>query len=215
MGDCLSELKVALQKVREEKPHLVDEGVNINELRTELLKLGVSYSCLEFGTVKQALKQFARKPERDLGFVQVAVKVPILSVIHPDAGGYPDYSLAEALYVGIYEVDPQGAHEKMYDLLEEVLLTDVFSIKEKRALFMPVNKNSWNEVQEVTIKFLENLTPDKRMIVCSSLAKSFFLLVQSFVRPHPQKSNSVEVIVKLQTKLLDLCPELQSSVRVI
>ena len=114
--------------ISEEAKELLEEGYDKGEVQARLLeKYSDTWWCqlLVKRILAKLLKAEKPKLERPEG--------PL---------GYPEsaqpYSVAELLFIGLYEEDPVNAHEVMYQLLEPILLSQDLPVKVKRALFYPI-----------------------------------------------------------------------------
>lgn len=140
-----------------------------------------------------------------------SVKIPLRTKSSPSAGHFPGHTIAEILYISLYEENPERAHEEIYALLEPVLLSDI-PTPVKKALFIPVNAGMWRRVKERLIELLSALSEDARSRFCSLLAKNISLLPYS-MQYTGVEGLSTKVVFDLEG-LADLCPDVKKYVSV-
>ncbi|MEM4744401.1 MAG: hypothetical protein QXE70_04080 [Ignisphaera sp.] len=122
------------------------------------------------------------------------------------SGSYPCYTVSELIYASLFEVDHMNAHEKIYNLLEPILLSQNFTIDEKKILFIPVTKDNWDDVQSKLITILEKLDENSRKVFCTNFAQLFHLFLYCF---HIELREAFVVKTHVFGKLLSLCPDLK------
>ena len=148
------------------------------------------------------------KIEKKQDYVKVEIRLPLYRGASPSSGCFPDYTLAEIIYVSLYERDPENAHEKIYELLEPILLSDTLDRFAKKAFFIPVkNGLIWRRLQERLVEVLSHVNDNVREKLCSYISDNIHLLFYSLPYKRVSKDH-VLVEVDLNTKLLSLCPQL-------
>jgi len=170
--------------------------------------------CADKRNITQAVALLKlEKSDRSEGeSVTVVISLPRKGFSTPGGGMFPEYSVVEAIFVGLYQLDPVSAHEKMYMILEPVLLGDGNELL-KKVLFMPVNDETWNglRISEKLAQFLEMIGEENRKEVCKALSHTFtFIPVgMSF---GADKDKNVWYL-NVDAKLFVLCPELNQLLR--
>jgi len=170
--------------------------------------------CADKKNITQAitLLKLEKTGRGEGGSVTVVISLPRKGFSTPGGGTFPEYSVAEAVFAGLYQLDPVSAHEKMYRILEPVLLGEGDEML-KKVLFMPVNDATWNSlrISEKLVQFIEMISEEDRKEVCRALSHTFtFIPVgMSF---GADKDKNVWYL-NVDAKLFALCPELNQLLR--
>lgn len=168
------------------------------------LKINLPPPCLD-------IKNFVLDNIRcySLNAETITIKYNIDPSSRMGSGTYRPYTLAEAIFIALYEEDPVNAHEKMYELLEPVLLSQDQSMAlVKRALFIPLYPDIANILMAHYVSFLKYLKEDVRRDVCRYIEKSFKLLLSSLVNVKGGSSSYIQV----NGDLFRLCPNLPMTI---
>lgn len=207
MVDCIEILKDILKIIAKEKPELLNRWVALRTYVYQVYGTRIPPKCKRGMYLRKALEEF-RKNSRE--WIEITVPVPITREVKtPGASGYPEYTIAEAIYVGLYQEDPVNAHNKMYQLLEPVLLSPYLEHRNiKRALFIPATDKTWKRLMEYLVKFLELLDDERRKTVCRCLEKTMFLLFLGLPRV-VSDNRTYYIRVHIPRKLFALCNNLQ------
>jgi len=143
-----------------------------------------------------------------------SVRVKLHAKSSPSAGCFPAYTVAEVLYVTLYEENPRVAHEELYALLEPILLSEL-PTPVKKALFIPVDSRTWGPVRRRLVELLTAVGGGVRARLCSALARGIPLLAYSMQYSSVERSSAVVTVVSFElTGLVDLCPEVGKYVAV-
>lgn len=123
------------------------------------------------------------------------------------SGMYPCFNIAELVYSSLYESDPTNAHERMYLLLEPILLDDRFTQEEKKSLFLPISASNWDSIQEHVSSVVEKLDAERREAFCRNLTTFFHLLLYCM---NIEMRLGFTARIRISGRLVDGCPELKS-----
>ena len=171
------------------KNHLGDSWRRYSAARIRILLMNET-GCSMPRCYKKAVEILAKGPDavkNDYREAQETLVVKIekkpLQTYTPGSGRYPDYTIAEAMYVVIYDEDPVNAHVRMYELLEPILLRGEIA----RPLFIPVSTKTWDLVQEELLKLLRGLDGDVSRELCKYISKSLMFLADGLERLHPAR----------------------------
>lgn len=142
------------------------------EIRRRLRGLDIPREC-KFVSLKVVKQALAYRPTAETA--TVLVERPVSEMVgSPD---FPDYTLAELIYIGLYEAGPADAHERMYLLLEPVVLG--FGV-EARLFFLPLRPGSYAPILSRFAELYQKMPPEWRETVCSSLRRTFRMITYSF-----------------------------------
>lgn len=219
MVDCVGVVRKALQEaISKYGEDLLKKGkleirkILITEYRLPML-------CRDTQFIEQALTAEELERQKAGGRVDVLVITAPRDkgFVTPGGGMYPNYSIAEVLFIGLYQEDPVSAHERMYEILEPILLSEAKDHANlRKALFMPVNSATWYspnasngnsiKVMESLIQFLEVLDEDRRKDVCKALTHTFNFLPTGL--EFKTDKDSIVWRLHINNKLFALCPDL-------
>jgi len=208
MAECIEIVKRALQEaIKDEGESLLNK--KLHEIRVLLVsKYKVSSPCDN----KSFIEQVVRKMKLESGssssddYIEVTVAIPRKEgFVTPGGGMYPDYSVAEAIFVGLYQENPVEAHERMYEILEPVLLGEGRESL-KKALFLPVNEASKYDTLNGLVEFLLLLNENDKKDVCRALSHTFLFLLSGLNFKTEKKMNVWRL--KIKQNISALCPEL-------
>ena len=209
VGDCRPKLARALEQIGREKPELLGDFPELR--RILVLKYGIPPQCTDKQAVEQAVRQLKKGSDGGAGYVKVRYELPLLKGASPEAGNFPDYTLAEVLYVSLYEKDPDNAHEAMYSLLEPLLISEEETRILAKALFIPVHRSPkiWRRIQDRLVELLKHLDEGRRALACECLARNMHLMFYSLPYEKIRKGKIV-IAVEIDERLFSLCPELKA-----
>lgn len=213
VGICHQELENILVRIPKEELEEIKKSIiakDYSKIKTILKKHVSVADCLNVDNIK---KYIVRKLLSDSVDVADVVTAEIVLDIPPkgsvNTSIYPCYSVSEILYVSLFDANPSIAHEKMYEVLEPILLTDKFSNIERKSLFLPVNLKNWDQIQNALISILRKLDDERRRVICSNLPKFFHLFFYCF---KVEVKTSITSKAQISGVLLKLCPELKKVV---
>mgnify|MGYP001772701181 CR=1 FL=1 len=208
MEKCVSVVKDALRKAIEKYgPAILRAGWTWQ--RRVLMVDFKMRDCLSRDIIERAVSSLAIEMQQGDDVIFFWVSLPLATgVVSPGGSNYPLYTLAEAMYIGFYQEDPVSAHERMYHVLEPILLSDNPDARSvAKALFIPAYPKYWIALMERYVKFLEMLDEDRRRAVCRTLEKSIIVMFYGFELTYDGKSYRARV--PLKRRFLDLCLELR------
>lgn len=163
--------------VLEEAKRLLEEGYSPGEAEEKLLeKYSDVWWCQLL--VKRVIAKLGRSRSKK-------------TIEKPEGpSGYPEhaqpYTVAELLFIGLYEEDPVNAHEIMYNMLEPVLLSSDIPVKTKRALFFPIKAfpdleigidTTWNLIKKHLAIAFNNHSSEEKERICRVLRRTVSLAV--------------------------------------
>jgi len=217
MAECIEVVKTALQDAVAKYGRSFLEKQWFDIRKTLIREYRVSDNCAN----KQVISQVSSLLRLDNGgnpnnnrIITVAISLPRKSFTTPGGGMYPEYSIVEAIFIGLYHEDPISAHEKIYWILEPVLLSeDGDKDAVKKILFIPINDDTWDRfrISEKLVRFLEMLDSNRRREVCKALSHTFTFLVMGMTF-NVTKDRNVWYI-NIDANLFTLCPELEFLLR--
>ncbi|MEM4843902.1 MAG: hypothetical protein QXU08_05800 [Ignisphaera sp.] len=210
MDICDKELENILTRVHENDLEEIKKAAlskDFLKIKNIMKKYVSSRECLTINLLtKYVVKKILIESVEMEDKVLIEVPVIVLSGNSMASGLYPCYTIAEVIYASLFDIDSSTAHEKMYDLIEPILLSPNFTINEKRGLFLPVTMDNWDTIQNILISILSKLDDDSRKAFCSNLSKLFHLFFTCFDMKYTDR-----FIVKTYVfgKLFNLCPDLK------
>lgn len=216
MEACINIVKEAARRAVEKYGNTVLD-LKWFELRKLLIKeFGLPQQCWKKELLEQVVSslKFEMKASEG-GEIVLWRRLPYkVDIVSPGGGTFPAYTLAEAIYIGLYQDDPASAHEKMYYIIEPILLSDssdLYSVR--KALFVPAHVNVWDKLLENYVKFLEVLDEERREMVCRALEKTIDLLFYDLDIAYVNGDLVARVSFK-NSKILQLCPGLMRVLKI-
>lgn len=213
MAVCARELESALARVTEEDMEELKKAAiskNFTRIKKVLGKYVSRYDCFDIDSLKKYVVKrllIESMKTEDTILVEIPLNMPPSGSMA--AGTYPCFTVAEVLYASIFDADSETAHEKMYNLIEPVLLSPVFTASERKTLFLQVTSDNWDTIQSNVVSILSKLDEDRRKLFCWGFTKLFHLFPFCFdIEP----KGVFVVKVQISGKLLNLCPELKTVV---
>jgi len=213
MADCIETIVSTLREA------VNKYGYNIlqkqwYDIKTLIIReYRVSDKCVNKDNIVYATSLLQlEKSNRNSGNVTLTISTSRRGFSTPGGGMFPEYSIAEALFVGLYQEDPVSAHEKMYRILEQVLLSEGGELV-KKALFVPINDETWNvlKISENLVQFLEMIDEESRKEVCRALSLTFMFIPVGMSFSATKDKNTW--YVNIDTRIFALCPEFNQLLR--
>lgn len=210
MGICDKELENILARVSKSDLEELKKAAlskDFLKIKNVLKKYVSSLECLNVSLLtKYVVKNLLVESVEIENTVLVEVPLEVPPGGSMASGAYPCYTIAEVIYASLFDIDPTTAHEKMYDLIEAILLSPDFTVNERKVLFLPVTMNNWDAVQNLLASILGKLDEDRRKTFCSGFSKLFHLFLFCFEIKH--KGRFVAK-THVSGKLFNLCPDLK------
>jgi hypothetical protein len=208
--DCIEILKDILREVAETNPEVLKMSlIDLRRLLFLNYRKRIPAKCRDIKVLEAALAAM-KTAKGESSWVTVTVELPAAGreITTPGSANYPDFTMAEVIYIGLYEEDPANAHARMYELLEPILLAnggkEIMNIK--KALFIPATREVWRPLMEQFAAFLNHLDEERRKTVCRCLEKTIHLLFYSL--PRTVEGGRVFVRAAVHSDILSKCPNL-------
>lgn len=216
MVDCVGVVRKALQEAISKYGEALLKEDKFEIRKILIREYHIPQTCRDTHLIEQAITAEELERQKAGGRVDVLVITAPRDkgFVTPGGGMYPNYSIAEALFIGLYQEDPVSAHEKMYDILEPILLSDAKDHANlRKALFMPVSDATWFssngnalKIMESLIQFLEVLDEGRRKDVCKALTHTFNFLPTGL--EFKADKYNIGWHIPINNKLFALCPDL-------
>jgi len=210
MGVCADELENVLARVSKsdlEELRKAAFSKDFLKIKSVLKNYVSTLECLNISILtKYVVKKLLIESADAEGtvFVEVPLEVPPGGSM--GSGAYPCYTVAEVLYASLFDVDPATAHERMYDLIEPILLSPNFTVSERKAIFLPVTASNWDTIQTNLASILGKLDESRRKTLCSGFANLFHLFLFCF---NIKLKGKFIAETYVSGKLFNLCPDLK------
>lgn len=214
MGVCTSELEGILTKVPEDVlKELKDSAISgdIVRIKQILMRYVKVKDCLNIDNIK---RHVIRKLISN--YVGVNDYVTYEFELNPPpgrslaSGMYPCYNVAELVYSSLYESDPSTAHERMYEILEPILLSDSFRQEEKKSLFLPIDESNWDAIQELLVSVLAKLDAERRRMFCSGFTRFFRMILYCMPISSIESLTGITAKIRVSGRLVNTCPEMKT-----
>ncbi|MEM2260871.1 MAG: hypothetical protein QXK24_00320 [Ignisphaera sp.] len=211
MARCSHEFENILEKIPENDLENLRKAVLSRDflgIKKILKKYISTLECLDINNITKYIVKRIIVESMEIESI-IPIELTLDATILGDfitSGSYPCYTVSELIYASLFEVDHMNAHEKIYNLLEPILLSQNFTIDEKKILFIPVTKDNWDDVQSKLITILEKLDENSRKVFCTNFAQLFHLFLYCF---HIELREAFVVKTHVFGKLLSLCPDLK------